>query len=82
MLFRSCHSVDGSEGIGPTLKGIFGRVEKMTDGSTITVDNAYLRESIVKPEAKIVQGYDDLMTKTELTDEEVDAMVKYLDNLK
>src|SRR6516162_6015094 len=38
----SCHSVDGSEGIGPTLKGIFGRTEKMTNGSTITVDDAYL----------------------------------------
>src|SRR4051794_20899726 len=40
----SCHSIDGSEGIGPTLKGIFGRPEKMTDGSTITVDEAYLKE--------------------------------------
>jgi cytochrome c oxidase subunit 2 len=78
----SCHSVDGSEGIGPTLKGIFGRTEKMTNGSTITVDDAYLRESIVKPDAKIVQGYDDLMTKTELTDEELEAMVKYLETLK
>lgn len=78
----SCHTVDGQEGIGPTLKGILGRKEKMTDGSTITVDAAYLRESIVKPEAKIVQGYDDLMTKTELTDEEVEEIIEYLETLK
>jgi len=78
----SCHSIDGSEGIGPTLKGILGRTEKMTDGSTITVDAAYLTESIVKPEAKIPQGYDDLMTKTELTDEEVEEIVEYLETLK
>lgn len=78
----SCHSIDGSEGIGPTLKGILGRTEKMTNGSTITVDAAYLTESIVKPEAKIPQGYDDLMTKTELTDEEVEEIVEYLETLK
>lgn len=78
----SCHSVDGSEGIGPTLKGILGRTEKMTDGSTITVDDAYLTESIVKPEAKIPQGYDDLMTKTELTDDDVKQIVEYLKSLK
>jgi cytochrome c oxidase subunit 2 len=74
--------VDGTEGIGPTLKGILGRKEKMTDGSVITVDPAYLRESIVKPDAKIVQGFDDLMTKTELTDEEVEEIVEYLETLK
>lgn len=78
----SCHSVDGQEGIGPTLKGIFGRTEKMTNGQTITADEAYLRESIVKPEAKIVQGYDDLMTKTDLTEEEVQQMIDYLKTLK
>ena len=78
----SCHSIDGSEGIGPTLKGIFGRTEKMTNGSTLTVDAAYLKESIVKPDSKIVQGYDDLMTKTELSDQEVEEMVEYLETLK
>ena len=78
----SCHSVDGTEGIGPTLKGIFGRTEKMADGSTITVDAAYLQESIVNPSAKIVDGFDDLMTKTELTDQEVEEIIEYLETLK
>jgi len=78
----SCHSIDGSEGIGPTLKGLYGRVEKMTDGKSITVDDAYLRESIVDPSAKISAGYDDLMTKTELTDAEVDQLIQYMKTLK
>jgi cytochrome c oxidase subunit II len=78
----SCHSVDGSEGIGPTLKGILGRTEKMANGQTITVDEAYLRESIVNPSAKIPAGYDDLMTKTELTDDEIEEIVEYLETLK
>jgi len=78
----SCHSIDGSEGIGPTLKRIFGRTEKMTDGSTITVDDAYLKEAIVNPGAKIPHGYEDLMTKAELTDEEVNQLVEYMKKLK
>jgi cytochrome c oxidase subunit 2 len=78
----TCHSVDGTEGIGPTLKGVYGRRTKLTNGSTIAADDVYLRESIVKPEAKVVDGFDDVMPKPELTDEEVTAIVEYLENLK
>jgi cytochrome c oxidase subunit II len=78
----TCHSIDGSEGIGPTLKGIYGRKTKLTNGSTITADDVYLRESIVKPEATIVDGFDNNMPKPELTEEEVNAIVEYLENLK
>ena len=78
----TCHSIDGSEGIGPTLKGIYGRKTKLTNGSTITADDAYLRESIVNPSATVVAGFDDVMPKPELTDEEVDALIEYLKNLK
>ena len=78
----TCHSIDGSEGIGPTLKGIYGRKTKLTNGSTIIADDVYLRESIVKPEATIVDGFDNNMPKPELTEEEVNAIVEYLENLK
>lgn len=78
----TCHTVDGSESIGPTLKGILGRTTKLADGSSVTADEAYLRESILKPEAKIVHGFDDLMPKPELTDEEVNQIMEYLKTLK
>src|SRR5579864_9406348 len=77
----TCHSIDGSEAIGPTLKGIYGRKTKLTNGSTIVADDVYLRESIVNPSAKVVAGFDDVMPKPELTDEEVNAIVEYLENL-
>ena len=78
----TCHSIDGSEGIGPTLKGMFGRQTKLTDGSTVTADEAYLREAIVNPSAKVVAGFDDVMPKPDLTDEEVNALIEYLKTLK
>ena len=78
----TCHSIDGSEGIGPTLKGVYGRKVKLTNGSAITADDVYLREAIVNPSKTVVAGFDDVMPKPELTDEEVNAIVEYLENLK
>lgn len=78
----TCHSIDGSEGIGPTLKGIYGRKTKLINGSTIVADDVYLRESLLNPSVKVVAGFDDVMPKPELTEEEVNALVEYLENLK
>ena len=53
----TCHSVDGSEGRSARpLREFLAAPTKLTNGSTVTADDAYLRESIVHPEAKIVDG--------------------------
>jgi len=78
----TCHSIDGSESIGPTLKGILGRSVKLKSGATVTADEAYLRESIVNPSAQIVDGFDDVMPKAELTDAELRQILDYLKTLK
>ena len=78
----TCHSIDGQEGIGPTFKGIYGRKTRLTNGATVTVDHTYLHESIVKPEAKIVDGFDDVMPPPELTEEEIKTIMEYLETLK
>lgn len=53
----SCHSIDGSSGVGPTLKGLFGAMVQLTNGKTVKADDAYLLESIEDPDAEIVKGY-------------------------
>jgi cytochrome c oxidase subunit II len=78
----TCHSIDGESGIGPTFKGIYGRMTRLTKGSIVTADDAYLREAIVNPEAKIVDGFDDVMPKPELTEEELNTIIEYLKKLK
>ena len=79
----ACHSLDGSSLVGPTWKGLFGRVEVMTDGLSLTVDDAYIIESIRNPKAKIVQGYADSMPEFDfLTDEEVNALVAYIKSIQ
>ncbi|MCB8966871.1 MAG: cytochrome c oxidase subunit II [Ardenticatenaceae bacterium] len=54
---NSCHSIDGSTGAGPTWLGLYGRQETLTDGSTITVDEEYIRNSILHPNDQIVSGF-------------------------
>ena len=78
----ACHSVDGSAGVGPSLKGIWGRDEKLVGGKTVRVDENYLRESIVKPGARIVDGYDDMMPPTALEDREIQGVVTYIQSLR
>ena len=60
----TCHSLDGSKLIGPSFKGIWGRTETVvTDGRErqITVDEEYVRRSILEPSADLVKGYKDQM---------------------
>lgn len=53
----SCHSLDGTNGVGPTLKGLAGSTVTLSDGSTTTANDAYLARSITDPDAQIVQGF-------------------------
>jgi cytochrome c oxidase subunit 2 len=57
---------------------MFGRVAEMADGSTITVDDAYLREAISSPAAKVVKGYAPVMPPASLGDADMDALIEYL----
>ena len=78
----SCHTITAEADLAPSFKGLYGRTKKMANGSVIAVDDAYLRESIVHPGAKIVDGYDDLMPEPVLTEKEVDEMIAYLKTIK
>lgn len=79
---QGCHSLDGSDGVGPTHQNVMGREEELADGSTITVDEEYLRESIVNPNAKIVAGYNPVMAPySHLSDSEIQSIIEYLKSL-
>jgi cytochrome c2 len=52
-----CHSLSGTASVGPSLKGVAGSKVTLSNGQTITADDAYLRQSIANPDAQIVKGY-------------------------
>lgn len=76
----ACHSIDGSPGIGPTLQGLFGSQEQLADGSTATVDENYLRESILEPGAKIVAGYQNVMPAaySNMNERQINALIEFI----
>jgi cytochrome c oxidase subunit 2 len=75
----TCHQADG-KGLGPSLLGVYGNPVKLTSGESVTADDAYVRESIVLPKAKVVQGYTPIMPsfQGQLTDEQVNNLIAYI----
>ena len=79
----ACHTIDGATGIGPTFQGLFGQTGRaMADGTTVDVDENYLRESILRPQAQTSAGYAPVMPMLELSEEEVTALIEYIKTLQ
>jgi cytochrome c oxidase subunit 2 len=79
-----CHSIDGTAGTGPTFKGIYGKPQPMSDGSKVVADDNYIRESILEPQAKVVAGFQPVMStyKGLLSDDEITAIIEFIKTLK
>ncbi len=82
----SCHSVDGSQSVAPTWKGLFGSKVQLTNGETVVAGVPYLRESMLEPSSKTVEGYPEGLMETvikpnSLTPEEVSALIAYIQSL-
>lgn len=77
----ACHSVDGSPGVGPSWKGLFGKTETFADGSQAKVDLAFLMHEIKEPQARVVKGFPPVMPKSELSGAELSALAAYIESL-
>ncbi len=53
----ACHSVDGTRLVGPSWLGLYESQRELADGTTVVADDAYLLNSIIKPNAHVVAGY-------------------------
>ena len=80
----ACHSIDGSNMIGPTWKNLYNKKREFTNSTNTIADENYLRESIVYPGKKIVKGYNNVMPSYAglLSDDEIDAIISYIKTLK
>ena len=80
----ACHSIDGADGVGPTWKGLFGKNRIFADGTSILADENYIKESILYPGEKILEGYGPVMPsyKGLLEDSDITAIIEYIKSLK
>lgn len=82
----SCHTTDGKSAAGPTWKGLAGSQVTLTNGQTVTADDAYLKRAISDPDADIVDGYGKVMSaavpKGSISESDVNDIVAYLNTLR
>jgi len=78
---QGCHSLDGSRMVGPSFQNLYGMTDhEMQDGTTVTVDENYLRESILQPGAKVVAGYQDQMPRmySDLSERQLAGLIEFI----
>lgn len=78
----NCHTITGAPALGPTWKGLYGSPVELEGGTTVTADEAYLRESIVAPAVKIAKGFPPAMPPfSQLSDEQIQDLIAYMKSL-
>jgi cytochrome c oxidase subunit 2 len=84
-LCSTCHSIDGTQVVGPTMKGLYGSKVPLEGGTEVAGDEAYIKESILKPHAKLHKGYGPLMPaifEGKFSEEQLNDIVEYIKSLK
>jgi cytochrome c oxidase subunit 2 len=80
-----CHSVDGSEKVGVSLKGLYGKQQTVVAGGKeqqVTVDEFYLANTLREPHTHLVKGYPPAMPVPSLNDDEIGQVIAYIRELK
>jgi cytochrome c oxidase subunit II len=80
---NTCHRPD-AQGRGPVLEGLFGKTVTLQSGETATVDEAYVRESILQPAAKVTAGFQPIMPTFQglVTEEQLLELIEYVKSLR
>src|SRR5205085_1701911 len=79
----SCHGANAEGGRGPALLGVYGNNVVLNNGQSVKADEAYVRESILNPQAKIVTGFGPIMPsfQGQLSEEQLLQLVAYVKSL-
>lgn len=79
----TCHRTQPGA-LGPALTGLFGSDVRLADGRSVVADEGYLRESIVNPRAKLVEGYKPVMPtfQGQLDEESLLQLIAYIKSLQ
>lgn len=79
-----CHTIDGSKLVGPSFKGFLAREHRLTDGTVVEPSDEYIRESLLDPQAKVIQGFEPVMPtfRGRLPDLEIAGLAAYIKSLQ
>jgi len=76
---NTCHRSDAT-GRGPVLEGLFGKTVTLEGGGSVKADEAYIRESILNPKAKVVAGFESIMPTFQglVSEEQLLQLIAYI----
>lgn len=79
-----CHTIDGSKLVGPSFKGFLAREHRLTDGTVVAPSDEYIRESLLDPQAKVIEGFEPVMPtfRGRLPDLEIAGLAAYIKSLQ
>ncbi len=79
----SCHRTDNTQGRGPNLAGVYGHPVMLDNGQTVNADENYIRESILNPGAKIVNGFNPIMPTYNgiVSEDQMLSLMQYIKSL-
>jgi cytochrome c oxidase subunit 2 len=80
---NTCHRPE-SQGRGPLLENLFGRTVALEGGGRVLADEAYIRESIVNPAAKITANFQPIMPTYQgvVSEDALLALIEYVKSLR
>lgn len=80
----TCHNIDGKAMVGPPLNNIFGKAAALASGKQVVIDENYIRESVLEPQAAIVAGFQPVMPTYQgiLKEKDISALIAYIKSLK
>ncbi|BCJ86872.1 cytochrome c oxidase subunit II [Effusibacillus dendaii] len=79
-----CHAIDGSTKVGPSWKGLYGKDQKLTNGSTVKVDDKFIEQVINNPSSAVPEGFQPTMPPFagKLDDKQMKSIIEYMKTLK
>jgi cytochrome c oxidase subunit 2 len=79
----SCHGASGEGGRGPALIGLFGSQTQLQGGQKVLADEAYIRESILNPQIKLVEGFGPIMPtfQGQVSEDQLVQLIAYIKSL-
>ena len=80
---NTCHRPE-AQSRGPVLQGLFGKTVTLQTGETVVADEAYIRESILNPSAKVTAGFQPIMPTFQglVSEEQLLELIEYVKSLR
>ncbi len=78
----ACHSITGAKGVGPSWLGLAGSERELASGEQVIATREYLKVAIASPGEQVVRGFSPIMPPSGLKDDEIEALIDYIETIK